>query len=246
MGHRVGRDRDRPGARGRGAVAGGSQIRRGRIPPRRIGTDRHRDLHAAGCPGSDALSRRDPGDLIVGRHYLESGTDTKLADINNYLSSQRDLDLHREEIAALEAELAKLEEESQTWMGQLAMATRNQHAAWEELDEQCLETVRLWEAQEARKRAEEARRKAEEGAGERRQPRPRPGAVNRLASRLRLSLPDKARGSVPFPGWSVLSRDRRSWTPGGRPAREEGATGEWTCSAPETLACMRRRAERSP
>ena len=103
-----------------------------------------------------------PGDLIVGRHYLESGTDTKLADINNYLSSQRDLELHREEIAALEAELAKLEEESQTWIGQLAMATRDQHAAWEELDEQCLETVRLWEAQEARKRAAEARQRAAE------------------------------------------------------------------------------------
>ncbi len=103
-----------------------------------------------------------PGELIVGRQYLESDTDTKLADINNYLSSQRDLDLHREDVAALQGELAELEEDRQAWMGQLALAARNQYTAWEELDEDCQELVRQWEAQEARQRAEEARQRAEE------------------------------------------------------------------------------------
>lgn len=103
-----------------------------------------------------------PGDVIVGRHYLESGTDTKVADINNYLSSQRDLDLHREEIAAVEAELAELESQQEAWMGQLALAASDRHASWEDLDDQCRELVRQWEAQEARRRAEEARRRAEE------------------------------------------------------------------------------------
>lgn len=103
-----------------------------------------------------------PGDVMVGRHYLESGTDTKVADINNYLSSQRDLDLHRDEIAAVEAELAELESQQEAWMGQLALAARDRHASWEDLDDQCRELVRQWEAQEARRRAEEARRRAEE------------------------------------------------------------------------------------
>ena len=103
-----------------------------------------------------------PGDLIVGRHYLETGTETKVADINNYLSSQRDLNLHRQEIAALEAELLELQSRQEDWTRQLALATQDQHAAWEELDDECQELVRQWEAQEARKRAEEARRRAEE------------------------------------------------------------------------------------
>lgn len=103
-----------------------------------------------------------PGELIVGRHYLETGTETKVADINNYLSSQRDLNVHREEIAALEAELADLESQRESWTRQLALATQDQHAAWEELDDDCRELLRKWEAQEARKRAEEARRRAEE------------------------------------------------------------------------------------
>lgn len=103
-----------------------------------------------------------PGDVMVGRHYLESGADIKLADINNYLSAQRDLELHREEVAAVETELAELESEREAWMGQVALAARDQYAAWEELDEDCQELVRRWEAQEARRRAEEARRRAEE------------------------------------------------------------------------------------
>ena len=103
-----------------------------------------------------------PGDLIVGRHYLESGAETKAADINNYLSSQRDLNVHREEIAALEAELLDLQSRQESWTRQLALATQDQHDAWEELDDECQELVRKWEAQEARKRAEEARRRAEE------------------------------------------------------------------------------------
>ncbi|MDE0132108.1 MAG: M23 family metallopeptidase [bacterium] len=103
-----------------------------------------------------------PGDLIVGQHYLETGTETKVADINNYLSSQRDLNLHREEIAVLEAELLDLQSRQESWTRQLALATGDQYAAWEELDDECQELVRKWEAQEARKRAEEARRRAEE------------------------------------------------------------------------------------
>lgn len=103
-----------------------------------------------------------PGDLMVGSQYLDSETDTKLAEINNYLSSQRDLERHQAEIAAVEAELAELEVQRQDWMRSLAVASRDQYAAWEELDAQCQELVRQWEIQEARRRAEEARRRAEE------------------------------------------------------------------------------------
>ena len=103
-----------------------------------------------------------PGDLLVGAQYLDSGTDTKLAEINNYLSAQRDLDRHRAEIEELGAELAHLEDQRQDWMRRLSVAARDQHAAWENLDEQCQQLVRQWEAQEARRRAEEARQRAEE------------------------------------------------------------------------------------
>ncbi len=103
-----------------------------------------------------------PGDVIVGRQYLESGTDNKLTDVNNYLSSLRDLDRHRDEIADLQAELAALEEERQDGMERLALAARDQHAAWGELEGECRELVRQWEVQEAKRLAEEARKRAEE------------------------------------------------------------------------------------
>ena len=103
-----------------------------------------------------------PGDLLIGAQYLDSGTDTKLAEINNYLSAQRDLDRHRAEIEELGAELAELEDQRQDWMRRLSVTARDQHAAWDDLDEQCQQLVRQWEAQEARRRAEEARQRAEE------------------------------------------------------------------------------------
>ena len=103
-----------------------------------------------------------PADVIVGGHYLARGTETQLADINNYLSSQRDLDRHQEEIGALEADLAELERQRKEWVDSLALTARDQYGAWEQLDERCRELVRQWEAQEARRRAEEARQRAEE------------------------------------------------------------------------------------
>ena len=103
-----------------------------------------------------------PADVIVGTHYLATQTETQLAEINNYLSSQRDLDQHQEEIAAVEARLADLERQRKEWVESLARTARDQYGAWEELDEQCQELVRQWEIQEAKRLAEEARKRAEE------------------------------------------------------------------------------------
>ena len=102
-----------------------------------------------------------PADAVVGAHYLARGTETQLADINNYLSSQRDLDRHQQQIGALEADLAELERQRKEWVDSLALTARDQYGAWEQLDERCRELVRQWEAQEARRRAEEARQRAE-------------------------------------------------------------------------------------
>ncbi len=103
-----------------------------------------------------------PADVIVGTHYLATQTETQLAEINNYLSSQRDLDQHQEEIAGVETQLAELEQQRKDWVESLALTARDQYGAWEELDEQCQALVRQWEIQEARRRAEEARKRAEE------------------------------------------------------------------------------------
>ncbi|MCE2525937.1 MAG: peptidoglycan DD-metalloendopeptidase family protein [Actinomycetia bacterium] len=103
-----------------------------------------------------------PADVIVGTHYLDTGTETQLAEINNYLSSQRDLDRHQQEIGALEVDLAELEQQRKESVDSLALTARDQYGAYAQLDEQCQELVKQWEAQEARRRAEEARRRAEE------------------------------------------------------------------------------------
>lgn len=103
-----------------------------------------------------------PEDVMVGAPYLASGTDDQLADINNYLSSQRDLNRHEEEVAALQSDLMEMEAQQEAWVETLLQATWDQSQAWEELDADCQDLVRRWEIQEARRRAEEARRRAEE------------------------------------------------------------------------------------
>ena len=130
-----------------------------------------------------------PGDAIVGSQYLETETETQLARINNYLSSQSDLQRHQEEIATVEAELVDLETEQQDWAEDLAVATREHHTAWEELDAQCQDLLRQWEIQEARRRAEEARRRAEEA---RRREQARLRAIAQASS--------QGRGVGPIPG----------------------------------------------
>lgn len=118
-----------------------------------------------------------PGDVIVGAQYLTTGTETKLAEINNYLSSQRDLNRHQEEIGALEADLRQLEEQRQEWVQGLTITARDQYSSWEQLDEECRALVRQWDIQEARRRAEEARQRAEEA---------RQRAAERVAAARRL------------------------------------------------------------
>ena len=103
-----------------------------------------------------------PRDVMVSSHYLASGTDDQLADINNYLSSQRDFNRHQEEVAALQSDLTELEGQQQEWVDILTVAARDQYQAWEQLDADCQDLVRQWEIQEARRLAEEARRRAEE------------------------------------------------------------------------------------
>ncbi len=137
-----------------------------------------------------------PGEVIVGSHYLETETEIKLARINDYLSSQQDLDRHREEITAVEARLAELEAQRQDWMRDLAAAAQDQYGAWEELDAQCQDLVRQWEIQEARRRAEEARRRAEEA---RRREQARLQAIAR-ASRQSQGVGPIAGLVCPFPG----------------------------------------------
>ena len=181
-----------------------------------------------------------PGDVMVGRHYLESGTDTKVADINNYLSSQRDLDLHRDEIAAVEAELAELESQQEAWMGQLALAARDRHASWEDLDDQCRELVRQWEAQEARRRAEEARRRAEEArriaaeraAEARRREQARIQAAA-LASRQGQGIGPIPGLVCPFPGSAFVD----SW--GAPRSGGRSSQGGWICTVPRGRAPLR-------
>lgn len=103
-----------------------------------------------------------PQDIMLSTHYLQSGTGDRLADINNYLSSQRDLNRHEEEVAALQGDLVQLESEQEDWVETLTVAARDQYQAWEQLDAGCQDLVRQWEIQEAKRRAEEARRRAEE------------------------------------------------------------------------------------
>ncbi len=141
-----------------------------------------------------------PGEAIIASRYLETETETKLAQINNYLSSQQDLDRHREEIAAVEAELADLEDQRQEWMRDLAASAQDQYGAWEELDAQCQDLVRQWEIQEARRRAEEARRRAEEA---RRREQARLQAIAR-SSRQSQGVGPIAGLVCPFPGSSFV------------------------------------------
>jgi murein DD-endopeptidase MepM/ murein hydrolase activator NlpD len=103
-----------------------------------------------------------PRDVMLRTHYLESGTGDRFADINNYLSSQQDLNRHEEEIADLQSDLVELESGQDKWIATLTESARDQYRAWEQLDADCQELVRKWEIQEARRRAEEARRRAEE------------------------------------------------------------------------------------
>ncbi len=145
-----------------------------------------------------------PGDALVGSQYLAIDTDTKLDEINNYLSSQRDLDRHQEEIAAVEAELAELETKRQEWMRDLAEASQDQYVAWEELDAQCQELVRQWEIQEARRRAAAARRRAAAQAAEARR-----REQARLQAIARSSRQSQGVGPIPglicpFPGSSFV------------------------------------------
>lgn len=141
-----------------------------------------------------------PGDAMVGSEYLEVDTDTKLAQIKNYLSSQQELDRHRQEIATVEAELQALEAERQDWTNTLASSTQERYEAWEELDVDCQDLLRQWEIQEARRRAEEARRRAEEA---RRREQARLQAIAR-SSRQSQGVGPIAGLRCPFPGSSFV------------------------------------------
>ena len=141
-----------------------------------------------------------PARVLIGARYLEGETDTQLAEVNNYLVSQRELNSHQEKIAALEAELAGLEEQRKIWVESLAVTARDQYGAWEELDERCQEMIRQWEIQEARRRAEEARKRAEAQAAEARR-----REAARLQAIARASRQSQGVGPIPelvcpFPG----------------------------------------------